>query len=224
MGDSDIMDSLGAYPQNKWIVVTRFICGVVLHMALQDELKQGLDNMKYALNHEWRFENWKIAFFSGFLQTTVIVLIEFVNFLAILTSFTTLDVVLNFLALCVISDFDDFFYGSLRDEPLKELLNDPCYEELLMIERTTSQRAAFDAIDHKLTKDALDIAPGEEEKLKNMNIVPVFIHQPFLNRKIMNMGFMSFYRFCRVLYVSVWFYFLPFLVLLGSYYVPWYLQ
>ena len=83
--------------------------------------------MKYALNHVWRFEDWKIAYLAGLLQATIIIFIEFVNFLAILTSFTVLDVVMNFLALVVISEIDDFFYCSLRDEPLKELLIDPCF-------------------------------------------------------------------------------------------------
>jgi hypothetical protein len=104
--------------------------------------------MKYALNHVWRFEDWKIAYLAGLLQATIIIFIEFVNFLAILTSFTVLDVVMNFLALVVISEFDDFFYCSLRDEPLKELLIDPCFCELLMIERTSSRRANLDSVEH----------------------------------------------------------------------------
>jgi hypothetical protein len=104
--------------------------------------------MKYALNHVWRFEDWKIAYLAGLLQATIIIFIEFVNFLAILTSFTVLDVVMNFLALVVISEFDDFFYCSLRDEPLKELLIDPCFSELLMIERTSSRRANLDSVEH----------------------------------------------------------------------------
>jgi hypothetical protein len=66
--------------------------------------------MKYALNHPWRFENWKIAFLSGFLQASIIIVIEMVNFLSILSSYAVLDIVMNFLALVVISDFDDFFY------------------------------------------------------------------------------------------------------------------
>jgi hypothetical protein len=46
-----LMSTLGTYPKSKWIVIARFICAVVLHMALQDEIKQGLDIMKYTLNH-----------------------------------------------------------------------------------------------------------------------------------------------------------------------------
>lgn len=132
--------------------------------------------MKYALNHVWRFENWKIAYLAGLLQASIIMLIEFVNFLAILTSFTVLDVVMNFLALVVISEFDDFFYCSLRDEPLKELLIDPCFCNLLVIERTSSRRATVELVEHELTKAQLNIIDNEEEKLRNEGLVPKYIY------------------------------------------------
>ena len=50
-----------------WIVFARFICGIVLHVFLSAELKQGLTMMKYAVNHSWKFDNYWIAFMSGFL-------------------------------------------------------------------------------------------------------------------------------------------------------------
>ena len=54
-------------------------------------------------------------------------LIELVNFLAILSSYAVIDVVMNFLALVVISDFDDFFYAALRNEENKDLISDPAF-------------------------------------------------------------------------------------------------
>lgn len=38
------------------------------------------------------------------------------------------------------------------------------------------------------------------------------------------MAALSVYRLIRVIFVSVWFYFIPFIVLFGSYYVPFFLQ
>jgi hypothetical protein len=224
LSDPDILEALSTYPENYWIVAARFVCGIVLHMALQDELKQGLDNMKYSLNHTWRFENYKIAWLSGFLQATIIYIVESVNFLAILTSFTVLDIVMNFLALVVISEFDDFFYEALRNEPLQDLITDPAFEELLMIERTTSRRAKADIPEHELTPDALDINENEMEEMKTKIDIPTHIHQDFKKRSCFGMFGMSIYRIYRIFYVSVWFYFLPFLSLLGSYYVPYFMQ
>ena len=80
---------------------------------------------------------------SGLMQALCIFVVEIVNVLAIMTSTQVLDVVMNFLALVVISEFDDFFYGALGNkEEAKAYLTDPVYCELLMIERTTSRRAA----------------------------------------------------------------------------------
>ena len=53
------------------------------------------------------------------MQMTMIITVECVNFVAILTSTNILDVVMNFMALAVISDFDDFFYGALGNDPNK---------------------------------------------------------------------------------------------------------
>jgi hypothetical protein len=58
---------------------------------------------------------------------TMIITVECVNFMAILTSSTVNDVMMNFMALAVIAEFDDFFYGALGNDPNKEILNDPAY-------------------------------------------------------------------------------------------------
>jgi hypothetical protein len=83
---------------------------------------------------------------------------------------------MNFLALVVISEFDDFFYCSLRDEPLKELLIDPCFCNLLVIERTSSRRATIELVEHELTKAQLNIVDNEEEKLRKEGLVPKYIY------------------------------------------------
>lgn len=134
--------------------------------------------MKYAVNHPWRFANWRLAYFAGFLQATAVIFNEMINILAILYSTDVMSVVMNFLALVVISDFDDFFYGGLRNESWKEFLTDQAtYGELLMIQRTSSTRAAEDRDDHKLTEDAIDIKDAELlAKLKEDGDLPEFIH------------------------------------------------
>lgn len=73
--------------------------------------------MKFAINHEFRFRNYRVAFLSGLLQATMIFTVETVNFIAIMSCYTILDVVMNFMALAVISEFDDAFYGALGNDP-----------------------------------------------------------------------------------------------------------
>ena len=78
--------------------------------------------MKYAVNHRNAFLNYKKAFAMGFFQSIMTLLVESVSMLVILQSMTTKDVVFNFIAVAIISNFDDYVFNSLNNEPLKELV------------------------------------------------------------------------------------------------------
>ena len=81
----------------------------------------------------------------GFLQAFMTISVESVNMLVILQSETTEDIVFNFIAVAIISDFDDFVFSSLNNEPLKELVKDDTSEELMPIQFTSSKKAlSFD--------------------------------------------------------------------------------
>ena len=67
----------------------------------------------------------------GFLQSLMTIMVETVNMLVILQSMTTKDVVFNFIAVAIISNFDDFVFNSLRNEPLKELVSAENANELM---------------------------------------------------------------------------------------------
>ena len=66
--------------------------------------------MKCALNHPWKFEWAKLAFFTGFAQAITICVLESVNYILLLTVDTHMDIIAIFVALVIISQFDDFFY------------------------------------------------------------------------------------------------------------------
>ena len=92
-------------------------------MYLQPKLRQGLEIMKFVANHSYRFTNPWLAYISGFMQSSAIIYNEIVCFLVLVGSVNTLEIVRNFMALVIIAQFEDFLYLSLRDEPVKELLN-----------------------------------------------------------------------------------------------------
>ena len=125
---------------SQWIVFSRFMCGIVLHVSLSGEMKQGLINMKYAVNHPWKFVDYKIAWFCGFMQAFNVLVVELVNFSALLTNFTIIDIIMNFLALVVIAEFDEYFFSALNGDPLVDIITgDSGYENFLIIQRTTSE-------------------------------------------------------------------------------------
>ena len=124
--------------------------------------------MKYAVNHEWKFQDYKVAFLCGFLQAFNTITVELVNFVALLTNFTIIDVIMNFLALVVIAEFDEYFYDAVSDDNLTDICTgaDP-YGDFLMIQRTTSTKAKWKiSIDGKKAINQLKPQACEEEFMK----------------------------------------------------------
>ena len=150
-GESEeFFEKLKTMPHSLWLVTARFCCGIILHMKLADELHAGLQMMKFSLNHEYRFSEFYLAFLAGFLQTTMIIVVESVNILAILASTSAIEVVLNFMALAVVSEFDDTFFDALgRTDEGKCMIYHDAFNALFEVTRTTS-------------KDAIRQVPGNE--------------------------------------------------------------
>ena len=139
INSEDMISAYHEYPDGIQIVLCRFLCGIFLHISLADELDQSFKFMKYSMNHPWKFRSWVAAFFVGFAQMSVIFLVEAVNLAILLTNNTILDVIMNFLALVIISEFDDYFFLAVRTEPLCKLISDgemsrPGYEEIKLEE------------------------------------------------------------------------------------------
>ena len=59
--------------------------------------------MKYALNHSWKFEYARVAFFVGLMQTLTVFVLEGVNYILLLMKDTHKDIVLSFLMIVLIS-------------------------------------------------------------------------------------------------------------------------
>ena len=129
--------------------------------------------------------------------------VQFANMLVIIESSSVLNIVMNFVGLVVISEFDDYFYNSVRNEPLKDVLEDEEQSEVILkIEHTTSAKAK---------------AVIEEHRIKDVYIAIDF----FKDRTFANKLAYLFYKLVRVFYVSVWYYFLPMCALVGSYVFPY---
>ena len=104
------MEEFKEKPPDLRNVICRFFCAIFLHINLSDELAQGFNIMKYAMNHPWKFNSWKSALFVGFCQMVILSSVELVNMLFLLTNGSIVDTLMNFLALTVITEFDDFYF------------------------------------------------------------------------------------------------------------------
>jgi len=93
--------------------------------------------MKYAVNHPYNFDNWAIACVTGMCQMGTVLLVESANFVVIQSSSSVLDVVMNFLALGVIAEFDDIFFKISMKGMVKQLIVEEA--RIFKIERTSSK-------------------------------------------------------------------------------------
>ena len=117
--------------------------------------------MKFSSNHPWKFDDYIEGYFVGLLQATVVLSVEMVNIAVLNTNHTIMDVLMNFLALVIIADFDDYFFVTVKNDNMAKLISDGKLElekskekkddkitieleELLKFEITTSNRASHE--------------------------------------------------------------------------------
>ena len=70
-----------------------------------------MDIMKYVVWHPWKFRNVPLAFFAGFLQTSIAFIIEVANIYIVFTiGESQFDIIADFVIMKIIGDFDNFFF------------------------------------------------------------------------------------------------------------------
>ena len=101
-----------------------------------------MEKMKYALNHKWKFSNWRLAYASGLGQVIITMIVTIINYFIIIFTGDIIEMVKDFLAVKVISELDDYFFFEHRqDEVAKQLIVNEDYAKIYNIETTTSRRA-----------------------------------------------------------------------------------
>lgn len=178
--------------------------GLILHLSMLGELRAGLCRMKYALNHPYLFNNPGIAAFIGFIQAFMNFMVETLNLFVILTSFDPIDILANFVVLQIISQFDNFMYASLNQEPLKKLLEEEC-EGLMIVKHTTSKRCPM--------KENSDVMDDDDGTIRRRRLT-------YGQRDCANKTCYSIYKCSRFFYVVVYFYFVPIFVIYFSILIP----
>lgn len=211
----------------------RFIAAMVMHVIVSEDLNNGLKMMKYAANHWWKFSNPHLAYLAGFLQVSSTIVIGLINYSVICISDDVLTLAKDFLALIVISQFDDFFAQATEiytrnPEISVDVVSEAAYIDLVRIEVTTSTNAKYtgrvklprDPIHEKVntrrTTRYQELGEQKEALYRPQTIFIDFWHDRPLYSKVE----FVIYRIFRWLYVSVWFYFGPFIVLLIMYLTP----
>ena len=121
--------------------------------------------MKFANNHPWLFRDWFSAYMVGFCQFSVVLSVEIVNLVILTTNNTVMDIIMNFLALVIISEFDDYFLSTAETEVFAQALDNgddgeikvfdgkKKLEDILKVRCTTSHNARFKRKENKTDFD-----------------------------------------------------------------------
>jgi len=144
-----------------------------MHVSLQGDLMMGMQMMKYSANHSWKFTNWQQAFLAGFLQTVTVVLVELVNLIAILHQDSIMDLVMDFMALVIISAFGNYFYAAVNEHEYKDIITQRDFENYLIVQTTTSSDARYEIEGNRITlqqcelewKKHVDLLDGGEDEI-----------------------------------------------------------
>ena len=121
--------------------VVRILVSIVTHILLQEDMQGGLALMKYALNHPWKFVSYARAFFAGFIQVAVVIIVELTTFyILVFASDHVFDILANYAIVLVIADFSKNFASIEGGGRVKKLMEEK-FEKIFTWEVTTSSSA-----------------------------------------------------------------------------------
>ena len=144
--------------------------------------------MKYAINHPWKFRDYKLAFGTGLLQWMISCTIELTNVYILLSnSSTQFDVIANFIIMLVVAEFDSYFEAIRSVDPRSELIQNERYASILYWETTTSWDAVAETPDHELRQEKVLLKSEMHQR-------PKYIYIKFSARSCFNMFLFVIYR------------------------------
>ena len=188
--------------------------------------------MKYALNHPWKFTSWATAYRVGLSQLFVVVILELVNMAFMMNNETVSAIIKDFLALVIISDFDDYFFLTVDKTTMGTLIKEGEVEiggrtltlpRLTKIETTTSNRAPRDLLigDGQAVFEDGAVTTYVRSNAYTMHNNERKVLLTFGDRGFWNGFWRIVYRFFAILFQAAWVYFAPFLVFWLSYLIPY---
>jgi hypothetical protein len=97
------------------ILLVRFICALALHLQIEGEVLQAIHIMKLSL---YKVSTWRKRLFMfsiGLMQLTGAIFTEGLNIVQICSTFKINDIIANFVQFMIISQIDDFYAQSLKN-------------------------------------------------------------------------------------------------------------
>jgi hypothetical protein len=126
-----------------------------------DAVTAGLEMMKFACNHTYKFHSYPIAYSAAFLQVISTISVEVASLGVICAGSDVISIIFNFIALAILAEFDNYVYSSLKNESFKELIEKEFVVKATVVKHTTSKKC-----DPTEMSDEIDTETGELRPLK----------------------------------------------------------
>jgi len=214
--------------KNYWILVPRMISSFYMHSTLAAEITNGLDTMKYVVNHPQHFlrrgledddsektskeDGWYIRFFYafilGFIQYFLTIILEVMTIIFLNSLDSYLFILLCYAALSGVTTLDNMYASALScDHSIKKVVGQTFY---ISFHRYMKFNEEVKIVKKKTgIQDQID----GEEKL-NLACQSQIVQPNQRDGSCIFSMCRFIYKFWRIFHVSFFFYFAPFLMLI----------
>ena len=100
-------------------LITKFMAALILHVTMQPKVEEAIQRLIYLRSHPHKFQNINIVILISYMKLTVEFATELICLMLTSTYPNSIEVVMNYIALAVISELDEVYYNSIKS-PLKD--------------------------------------------------------------------------------------------------------
>ena len=110
-------------------IIARFFSSLMMHLNVEPDIRNGLELMKYAVNHPSKFRNYDKGlfgsnflpgFFVGFAQAIIALIVEFMVIFYLSSLTNLMDIIMKFVTMAAIVKFDDMYAASLYENKIRK--------------------------------------------------------------------------------------------------------
>ena len=122
------------------VLICRILCAILLHLQLEGEIRQSLLMLNYARLHTKHRKQRIPMLIVSLMQFSGAFGTEIINIILICNQDGVQDVLMNFIALGVIAEIDDYYAGTLYKNAVKDRIEDV---ELIIDESKPEDNAPY---------------------------------------------------------------------------------
>lgn len=138
-------DGIHLKPANQFVIlIPRLISSIMMHLNVEPDIRQGIELMKYAVNHPQKFRTIKknyeketaetvsyvgvkrrafCAFLLGFNQATIAIVAEVLVIVFLNSLDSLLLIIMKYVSLAAVVKFDDMYAASLGKHVIQGAAN-----------------------------------------------------------------------------------------------------